>query len=234
MGQIVKFGIFLLLCCFFIIPSQSFSFQWTKHIGASRQTWALSHIAPELLRRESSGEAAEKEKCPSRCEDKLRDAFTTDLEYHDVPQTGNGSFSTLQASNSTSQKDPHYWCYDKRYLASLYVCLQQHCTPTLAKKGLVDAGKKCVGGIPSEAVITENMDVQIVEIPNIEAPEGTKVVWLWTRMWMALTHNKVGEVWCGSRKTGRYAYMVFCENVESTPGRSKIQYGKFSNYVVCV
>ncbi|KAF8455544.1 ferric reductase like transmembrane component-domain-containing protein [Terfezia claveryi] len=143
----------------------------------------------KVFRRETPGEIMEKEKCPLRCEEKLRDVFAS-LGYDDIPT--NVKVASTSSTKDTGYPDhnPEIWCSESTYLASLYLCLQQHCTPPIAQTGWADAGKACEGGIPTEYVIRQDMQLKVVEIGDIETPEGTIVDWIWTRLWGGLTHNQ--------------------------------------------
>ena len=176
-----------------MISGHSLEFEGSNHAaisGKHRNTIQDSRV----FRRETPGEILEKEKCPFRCEEKLRDVFAS-LGYDNIPT----DVKVAPITNSTNtdigypDHNPKVWCTESTYLASLYLCLQQHCTPAIAQTGWADAGKECEGGIPTEAVIRQNMQLEVVEIGDIETPEGTAVDWIWTKLWGGLTHNQVGR-----------------------------------------
>lgn len=194
MYQIIGVWVFL-LCCLFAISGHSLEFEGTNNAAISGERRDTIQYA-RVFWRDTPGKITEKEKCPLRCEEKLQDVFSS-LGYDDLPN--NVKVAPITNSNSTNtdtgypDHDPKIWCSENTYLASLYLCLQQHCTPTIAQVGWADAGKECEGGIPTEAVIRQDMQLEVIEVGDIEAPEGAKVDWAWARLWGGLTHNQVGR-----------------------------------------
>lgn len=166
----------------FGLPACCLTFQWSNHAALSEEIRNLARI--KILRRQLGGEAVEKLKCPDRCEEKVREVFAGG--YIDVPES-----AKVDPTTSPNSIVPDFWCYDKTYLGSLYVCLQQHCTQENSGRGWEDAGKGCKNKIPTPEEIKQDMQLKVIEIPDIELAAGTKVEWKWTTMLLGLTHNEV-------------------------------------------
>ena len=193
MGQIPRFCIFsLLLFCLYVIPVHSLNFRWSRNFVTVRASWEAE---AELHRRQVGSELTEKSKCPLRCEEKLHEVFRS-LGYDEILEDVNAGSTpgTLNISPDPDilGKDPNFWCTDKTYLASLYLCLQQHCTEDVSVNGWEDIGKACGGSISSEAEVKEEMQLEaVIEISSIDASKGREAPWIWTKLWVGLTHNQV-------------------------------------------
>jgi len=212
-----------------VISSYSLGFEGTNYAGFSGERRSTLQGA-RVFQRETPGEIMEKERCPLRCEEKLRGIFTS-LGYDGVPKDVKVPVPKSTDANTTEtgylDHNPRVWCSDSTYLASLYLCLQQHCTPTIAQMGWAAAGKACEGGIPTEAVIRQNMQLKVIEVGDIEAPEGAAVDWTWTKLWGGLTHNQVGRYRLGVVVVDGWIlrWLLWC--LASSQGGDKFQYGKF-------
>ena len=137
-----------------------------------------------IVRRQLGGEAVEKLECPDRCEEKLREVITSGSS--DIPES-----PSVDPTASPTSIGPDFWCNDKTYLGSLYVCLQQHCTQDNSVRGWGDAGKECKSGIPTPEEIKQDMQLKIIEVPDIEVSAGMEVGWGWTTMLLGLTRDEV-------------------------------------------
>ncbi|KAF8461713.1 ferric reductase like transmembrane component-domain-containing protein [Kalaharituber pfeilii] len=174
---------------FFVIPTYARNIELSENVPEDVGGIGTNGRGPSVIRRQDR-ETLEKAKCPSMCQENLQKVFNS-MDYDDIPKD-------VKVDPIAPSSSPHdgivgdestFWCRDRTYLASMYLCLQQHCTSDNAKEGWEELREQCDGGLPTESEIKQDMQLQVVQIRDIEVSTGKDVQWSWMQLWAGLTHN---------------------------------------------